>query len=504
MLRLTVGTLLVAVSTAFCQAGPIRTVFLLGQSIPGQTGRTFEATYPFPSINEAGQVVFKARDDLGRHGVFVERGGSIVRVGGTSLNFTIQDPIVASSGQIIFLNQASLWHETTGTAQSISFPSPVFAPRSLLLSKQGQAAFVSASGELWRIVGNQAQLAYGVGTSAPDAGQGQTFATYFSPVMNPAGRFAFSANLQGPGVTDENRSGVWSEGDGTIRLVARSGDPAPGAEGLRFFGLSDVSINSSGRVAFNKALVDAANTVVGHGLWTGVPGDIRPLVKTGDPAHGLAAGINFNRFGTPLINQSEEVSFVGTLIGPGVVAANDSGVWTLAENGARLVAREGDQAPGAPVGAVFTEFRTLYKNALGQVAFYAHFVGPNVDDFGIWATDVEGNLRSITQEGKLFEMAPGVTRRIDLVWFPLNQNYSRFTNNEDGQATILNDRGEIAFIASGYDPATGQRTTGLFVSSLVAIPEPSARALSASLIAVAVLAVAERKRRIAMALAPHG
>jgi hypothetical protein len=49
------------------------------------------------------------------------------------------------------------------------------------------------------------------------------------PVLNDAGQTAFRANLVGSGVDSTNNQGVWSEGSGTIALVARTGSQAPPA-----------------------------------------------------------------------------------------------------------------------------------------------------------------------------------------------------------------------------------------------------------------------------------
>src|SRR5262245_55389056 len=51
------------------------------------------------------------------------------------------------------------------------------------------------------------------------------------PVLNDAGQTAFRANLSGSGVDSTNNQGAWSEGSGSLALVARSGNQAPGAAG---------------------------------------------------------------------------------------------------------------------------------------------------------------------------------------------------------------------------------------------------------------------------------
>ena len=58
------------------------------------------------------------------------------------------------------------------------------------------------------------------------------------PVINDAGRAAFRANLAGSGVDATNNQGIWSEGSGSLALVARTGSAAPGVPDGVNFGLN--------------------------------------------------------------------------------------------------------------------------------------------------------------------------------------------------------------------------------------------------------------------------
>ena len=54
--------------------------------------------------------------------------------------------------------------------------------------------------------------------------------TFFrGPVLNDAGQTAFRADITGSGVDSANNRGIWSEGSGSLALVARTGSQAPGA-----------------------------------------------------------------------------------------------------------------------------------------------------------------------------------------------------------------------------------------------------------------------------------
>jgi hypothetical protein len=89
-----------------------------------------------------------------------------------------------------------------------------------------------------------------------------------------------------------------------------------------------------------------------------------------------------------------------------------------------------------------------------------------VNEFVIWATDLNGQLRLIVRTGDLFDVNddPLVSdlRTISFLTF------QEWSGNEDGRRSAFNDLGQLAFHASFTDG-----TSGIFVSNLVAVvPEP--------------------------------
>jgi hypothetical protein len=202
------------------------------------------------------------------------------------------------------------------------------------------------------------------------------------------GHIAFSGTLQiGTGaVTDVNNTGVWSQGSGALDLVAREGSQAPGIpSGGLFdsFGFSSPVINDAGQTAFRADLRSGAG---------------------------------------------------------GVTINNNSGVWSEGTGALALVAREGDQAPGAPIGANFDDFfigQHPVLNSAGQTAFVAGLeVGvAGVDannNAGIWS-EGNGALQLVTREGS---QAPGTP---DGVRF----NFSA----RSPVSIVLNASGHIAFFS---------------------------------------------------------
>src|SRR5690606_31296980 len=128
--------------------------------------------------------------------------------------------------------------------------------------------------------------------------------------------------LAGSGVSSANDTGIWSEGSGSLQLIAREGDVAPG-----------------------------------------VPGEVRFKTFFSDIIH---------------LNSAGQTAFVATLEGTGIGDANDQGIWMHDPSGEpNLIVREGDLIQLAPNAsrtlAFFTPLNKFQFNDLGQVAFMATF-----------------------------------------------------------------------------------------------------------------------------------
>ena len=85
------------------------------------------------------------------------------------------------------------------------------------------------------------------------------FDDFYSPTFNGSGQVLLLAKLRGTGVDDTNNSGVFSDRSGTLSLIVREGDQAPGlAPGVRFgdgiLTFPERSINNAGKVTFTAHL----------------------------------------------------------------------------------------------------------------------------------------------------------------------------------------------------------------------------------------------------------
>ncbi len=257
------------------------------------------------------------------------------------------------------------------------------------------------------------------------------FLDFFEPVLNNAGQVAYFAFLQtgSSGVDTTNDRGIWiTDTNGQSRLVAREGSQAPGTGTTfeRFF-FDNPSLNDAGQVAYSASLAGANDAglwrdntlVVAHGslgpaainnagqmayFWdSGVWRDNTLIVRSGSQAPDTPAGTVFgsNNFGffSPLINDAGQVVYGASLTGTDVTSTNDTGIWR--DN--TLIVRAGSQAPGTPVGTVFTTFFSEpVLNDNGQVAFESFLTGAGVNtnnDRGIWITGTNGQSLLVARDG---------------------------------------------------------------------------------------------------------
>ncbi|MDZ4658532.1 MAG: hypothetical protein SH868_13225 [Bythopirellula sp.] len=297
------------------------------------------------------------------------------------------------------------------------------------------------------------------------------------PVLNDAGQTAFKARLIGSSVDSTNDFGLWSEGSGSLVLVAREGSQAPGVpSGVNFnlfVGYFAPALNNAGQTAFKASLIgDGVVSTNNEGIWSEGSAGLALVARAGDHAPGTPSGVNFGSssgsFSEAVLNDAGQTAFRANLTGSGVDSTNSRGIWSEGSGSLALVARAGDHAPGTPSDVKFSSFGVDFVlNDAGQIAFEADTSGGSQP--GIWATDRNGVLQLIARRGGLLEIAPGDFRTVNFLELDL-----RITGNSDGRPSWFNNRGQLVFIAGFTDG-----TSGIFVSNRVAVPEPSSLLLGA-------------------------
>jgi uncharacterized protein YjbI with pentapeptide repeats len=256
--------------------------------------------------------------------------------------------------------------------------------------------------------------------------------------LNDAGQTAFRANLAGNGVDFTNDQGVWSEGSGSLALVARTGSQAPGAPvGVNFrtdptLELFTPVLNNAGKTAFYATTTDG-----GLGLWSEGAGALAPVARSGQQAPGAPAGVTLTFSNlheileSPILNDAGETIFRSDLAGHGVTSENDFGLWIQGSGGLELRARKGSQAPGLPPGANYGAIAPAGLNDSGQIIFASLLSGSGVNsgnNKGVWS-DVSGSLTLVARKGNQASDLPSGVTFNDLV-----------------DTGAINNAGQVAFV----------------------------------------------------------
>lgn len=444
--------------------GQLRLVARLGEHAPGAPiGATFSQLgnpsnnlgVAFLQLNNVGQTAFWA--SLGGtatgYGIWSEGSGSLAPVAITG------DPAPGTPSGTVF--------------SSTFFPAFYRA----VLNNAGQIAFAARTSVaaaplgIWSQGPGQLTLVARTGDPAPGLLSGVNFAMgEFPPSLNDAGQVAFFCGLTGTGVDSTNDRAIWSQGSGSLALVAREGDQAPGLpNGVTYGGsFGAPMLNNNGRIAFQT------NLAGDDSIWSDVSGSMALLARSGHHAPGTPPGVTFSgqlEKWTPRLNNADQILFKASVIGDGVDSSNNVGVWSNVSGSLALVVRSGDAAPGLQDGAKFADIGNLetvpFLNDAGQVAFCATLAGDGVDSSNsqsIWASDRAGALQLIARAGDQLEVAPGDSRTISLLTFGHDSRVGE-SNRRSGP---FNKLGQLVFAASFTDGSSG-----VFVSNAVAVPEPS-------------------------------
>jgi hypothetical protein len=225
-------------------------------------------------------------------------------------------------------------------------------------------------------------------------------------LVNAAGEVAFRSALAGGSV-----AGIWAEGDAGLELVMRSDALPPGFAGLQFGAFSMVGWNANREVAFTSNLGPGA-VEDGQGLWLGAAGSLGLVARQGDPAPGTSAEFDFIDPGNCFLDELGEATFIGWLRSGN--PSNDRGIWSGVPGDVALLVREADDAPGVP-GAELGDFENLAVAGNGRVTFESALRGPSVSDSNdrsLWRL-AGGEPRLLLREGQLLEIEPGDARTVE-------------------------------------------------------------------------------------------
>lgn len=275
----------------------------------------------------------------------------------------------------------------------------------------------------------------------------------FPPLFNNDGRVLFSGALKGPSVDFTNNAAFWTGFPGSVALVVREAQQAPNLPTgvVLKYGSTDIgpALSGTNQCAFRAGLDGAGvSTNNDNAIYAGAVGSPMVVVREGDQAPGAPAGVNIGNVLQPTINASGATAFL-TLLGGAVDASNDIAIFSEGSSGVLdLVARKGNQAPGATQGAVFDHLQLPLLSADGSTAFSAILTGTGVDDTNdeCICSDYTGALAFVAREG---DEAPGTEAGVVFAGDAVAMQPA-FT----GQL-VMNSIGQIAFHARVDGPGVG-------------------------------------------------
>jgi hypothetical protein len=176
-------------------------------------------------------------------------------------------------------------------------------------------------------------------------------------------------------------------------LIARTGSSAPDVSGnpsgAVFATLNDPVYNANEAVAFRATLKVAAATA--SGIWCDSAGSLELVARQGSQASGCPTGVNFLAFTELALDnvdgasQQGGVSFLATLSGTGVTAANNTAIFAVDNTGTlQLIVRTGDVLNNKTITAV--EFLPTETTTSAIVGGQARSFSPATGDLVYNAT----------------------------------------------------------------------------------------------------------------------
>lgn len=207
-----------------------------------------------------------------------------------------------------------------------------------------------------------------LGTRPAGLPAGTRLASLGDPLVNAAGSAVYLATLSGTGVTfSNNKVVIVSDSRGT-RIIARTGQAAPGmASNIIISDLQQPLISANGHVAYS-ALFSGPQMWYGtnRAMYVAAPGATPVLTaRQNGQVTGQASGVTWANFNTPVLTSSGQLIFMGFMQGAGILSASDGVLYSSA---GQILAREGDSF-GVP-GLSFRSFSspTISGETVGFMA----------------------------------------------------------------------------------------------------------------------------------------
>lgn len=240
----------------------------------------------------------------------------------------------------------------------------------------------------------------------PAPGTSSTFGNMYRPIIDEAGRIAFNSYVQ------DGRRGVWSEGSGSLQLVAIEDMTPPGINGeYHYFDKNSYKVNRDGQLTFHGLMKSGVGDVTHRDnstIWLYDAGALSMVVREGDAVPGTPGEFFGEVFASTISGSNQHfISANLTTITGGVATSNGYGYWLVDAGSWQMIHRDGETAPGTSGGTFMTSNSMKYDQS-GQVVYGGNLVKGTGDvtaanNVGIWSYE-SGATSLIYRKG---DTAPG-------------------------------------------------------------------------------------------------
>jgi hypothetical protein len=303
----------------------------------------------------------------------------------------------------------------------------------------------------------------GTGGKLFEAFTPEHFLTRFNlkrPQMNSTGEFVFVGVLKGEETT--RGGGVWSGTPGNLRLVARAGDPAPGAPGRTFASFHIPYLDEAGNVLFRATLDDLSQS-----LWYSGPNGLVGVVVNGQPAPGGSGRTFYYPGGTDSYTMSPDGRIIVRASFEERLSPFDVAVWAGDPENLQLLAESGSVAPGAEEGFNDLGAAQILDDGTALVLASVGLRGETSRDVGYWM-GAPGSLLPV-DGARAGEPAPGTALPFQFMGLPTMNDARELVFLADLDPTLhvnptdfgiwTGTSGNLRLIARQYDPAPGADAT---------------------------------------------
>ncbi len=262
--------------------------------------------------------------------------------------------------------------------------------------------------------------------------------------LGPGGFAAVSARVAGPGITAENDQGLWVGEPGDLRRLARGGVQVPGfpegtvwdsiAASLLFAFPGERAILFSAEIS-GPGVTDENN----GGVWLYADGKYSRFRIEGERPPGTPAGAHVE--GESQFCYTQGMLAGLALLGGegfGQEFGNGTAVFAGPIDSPRIIAAQSAPAPGTAPGVYYAQVADAAHaptiTALGHCIYRTVLAGPGVtpeNDVALHATDRRGRPFLLLREGSPLPVAPGDERIVRLFKYYAGSGNAGYSSSVD-------------------------------------------------------------------------